>query len=131
MQIGTSSNTTLALMERYLDLSARRQVLISENLAQIDTPGYRAKDIPFEEHMRELVQQSERANSGPAGDMTRLSRMPAAEEIPGLALRPDQNNVDMDREMTSLAANTAKFGVVSQLMVQKLRILRLSIQEGR
>ncbi len=131
MQIGTSSNTTLALMERYLDLSARRQVLISENLAQIDTPGYRAKDIAFEEHMRELVSRSERADSSLAGDAARMSGMPSAEEIPGLPLRPDQNNVDVDREMTALAANTAKFGVVSQLLVQKLRILRTSIQEGR
>jgi len=131
MQIGTSSNATLALMERYLDLSARRQVLISENLAQIDTPGYRAKDIPFEEHMRELVSQAERANSSAAGDVPRMSKMPTATEIPGLAIRPDRNNVAMDREMTALAANTAKFGVVSQLFVQKLRILRSSIQEGR
>jgi flagellar basal-body rod protein FlgB len=131
MQINSSSNTTLALMERYLDMSARRQVLIAENLAQIDTPGYRAKDIPFEEHMSELVRQADRADAGALANSPMLSRMPAAEEVRGLELRPDQNNVNMDREMTALAANTAKFGVVSQLLVQKMRILRSSIQEGR
>jgi flagellar basal body rod protein FlgB len=57
--------------------------------------------------------------------------MPAAEEIQGLALRPDQNNVNLDREMIALAANTAKFGVVSQLLAKKLATLRASFQEGR
>jgi flagellar basal-body rod protein FlgB len=131
MQINSPSNTTFALMERYLDMSARRQVLISENLAQIDTPGYRAKDIAFEDHMRELVRQADRSDAGTLASSPLLSQTPAAEEIQGLALRPDQNNVNIDREMTAMAANTAKFGVVSQLLVQKLRILRNSIQEGR
>jgi flagellar basal-body rod protein FlgB len=131
MPIIPSSNTTLALMERYLDMSARRQVLISENLAQIDTPGYRAKDIAFEDCMRELVKQAEQAEAGSPSDAPLLSTMPAAQEIPGLAMRLDQNNVDLDREMTTLAANTARFGVVSQLLVQKLRTLRASIQESR
>jgi flagellar basal-body rod protein FlgB len=131
MQINSSSNTTLGLMERYLDMSARRQVLIAENLAQIDTPGYRAKDIAFEDHMRELVSQAERSDVGALANSPLLSRMPAAEEIQGLALRLDQNNVNLDREMTALAANTAKFGVISQLLTKKLAILRASIQEGR
>lgn len=125
------STRTMALMERFLDLAARRQNLIAQNLTQIDTPGYKAQDIPFEEHMRALVKGAEQTEGESSTAMRLMKQTPPAESVRGLRLRPDQNNVDIDREMTAMSANAAKFSVVTQLLVQKLRLLRTSINEGR
>ena len=43
--------------EKALDAASLRQKVISENLANINTPGYQAKDVAFEETMRDVVAQ--------------------------------------------------------------------------
>lgn len=125
------STSTLALMERFLDLAARRQTLISQNLAQIDTPGYQTMDIPFEEHMRSLVREVEERSfsSGASAEVT--APLPNPQRVQGLKVRPDRNNVNMDHELTEMMANSAKFAVVTQLLSQKLKLLQSVIREGR
>ena len=44
------------LLERYLDLSAKRQALITSNIANVDTPGYRTKDIDFQGELQRALQ---------------------------------------------------------------------------
>ncbi len=122
--------TTLALMERYLDGAARRQVLRMENLAQIDTPGYKAKDIPFEKHMEELVQSAEKGQASPER-LTQATGLPSAEFMQGLAVRPDQNNVNLDLELRAMSNASTRFNVIIQVMQQKLRLIRSSINDTR
>jgi len=43
--------------EKALDAASLRQQVLSENLANINTPGYQAKDVAFEETMKEVVAQ--------------------------------------------------------------------------
>lgn len=124
------SGTTLALMERFLDAAARRQTLIAQNLAQIDTPGYKAQDIAFEKYMHDLVGAAETLDTQPRA-AARWAALPPSQDIPGLSVRMDQNNVDIDREMTAMSANVAKFSVVTQLLMQRLRLLRFDINDGR
>lgn len=127
--MGDLSSTTLGLMERYLDLAARRQAIISQNLAHVDTPGYRAQDIPFEEYMHRLVSDAERQGPERIGSGIRSS-LPDPEDIPGLRERSDRNNVDVDREITAMGSNTSRFSVVTQLLTLKLRLLRSAMSEG-
>lgn len=122
--------TTMSLMERFLDGTARRQVLRLENLAQIDTPGYKAKDIPFEQYMTDLVEKTEKGELS-SGGMSNMISMPAVESIHDLAVRPDQNNVDMDLELRAISTNVSKFNVIIQIMQQKLRLIRSSILDTR
>ncbi len=125
------SVTTLALMERYMDGAVRRQVLRMENLAQLDTPGYKAKDIPFEKYMEELVATAEQEGSSSAERVQKSTEIPVPEPVGGLAVRPDQNNVDLDQELRMISGNVSKFNVVAQVMQQKLKTLRTSINDQR
>jgi flagellar basal-body rod protein FlgB len=49
----------MRLLERSLDLSAQRQVLISSNLANVDTPGYKTTDLNFEEELKRATGEGE------------------------------------------------------------------------
>ena len=49
---------TVANLGDYLDLAAFRQTLIASNLANVDTPGYRTRDIDFESEMRRAEEQT-------------------------------------------------------------------------
>lgn len=97
MQITGPMSETLA---RYVDLAADETKLTAQNMANIDTPGYRAVGIDFEGEMRAAL-------SDAAGGAAPHSVTVRAED--GLVSRPDGNNVSMDRESLNLAEAQLKY----------------------
>jgi flagellar basal-body rod protein FlgB len=100
---------------RYMDLLAERQRLVASNLANIDTPGYRTKDIDFQFEFLSL------AHGG----------APHVIEPADLVVKNDGNNVSLDREARLLAENALRFNVASQLVRAEIRKVRMAIEEGR
>ena len=101
-------------LEHYMDLLAARQRLVAGNIANADTPGYRAQDIDFQAEFRHA--------SGTA---------PRAIDAPGLTARNDGNNVSVDREARLLSENALRFQVASNLARAQLRTVRSAIEEGK
>ena len=87
-------------MERFLQMTAEREQVIAANMANVDTPGYHAKDVSFEQT---LLQAND-------GDATELLPVAVRDER-GLMDRPDGNNVDLDRESLLLAKAQLQFGL--------------------
>ncbi len=87
-------------LARYLDLAASQAKLAAANMANIDTPCYRALGMDFEAEMREAM---ESVDQGTAPRRVRLKA------VDGLIARPDGNNVSMDREGLNLAEAQLKF----------------------
>lgn len=110
---------SMNMLQRYLDLSSKRQELITSNIANVDTPGYRTKDIDFHGELQ-------RAMSGDSDDATE----PFVQEVQGLVARPDGNNVSVDRESLLLSEVQLEFGVAEQLLKTQFRNLHLAINEG-
>ena len=100
-------------LERYMDLLSARQKLVASNIANADTPGYQTQDIDF---------QSEFLNAGGA---------PRVQDVGGLAVKNDGNNVSLDREARLLSENALRFQLASQLMKSQIRQVRSAIQEGK
>jgi flagellar basal-body rod protein FlgB len=100
---------------RYLDLATSEAKLTAVNMANIDTPGYRAVGMDFEAEMREAI-----------GDVDR-GRTPLqvrVKAVDGLIARPDGNNVSMDRESLNLAESQLKFKTgVALLRIEYQRVL--------
>lgn len=132
-----SDDASSLMMERSMDLSAQRHTLISSNLANVDTPGYKTVDIQFEQELQSAMQDGglsmEVTNSRHLSTKVDIGGggVGAPHEVEGLTLRNDLNNVSIDREMAEMATNTLKFSAVTQLLSQKFRILKSSILEGR
>ena len=97
MEIETRLSEQLA---RYLDLATSQAKLTAANMANIDTPGYRAVGMDFEAEMRGAMEGVDR------GRAPRHVRLKA---VDGLIARPDGNNVSMDRESLNLAEAQLKF----------------------
>ncbi len=125
--------TLIDKMKLFLDHSARRQEVINSNLANIDTPGYRTRELNVDNvfgrqleksvsmlknHPKHMVGQG-----GPSGQ-------PIVREVQTGGLGNDLNNVDLDREMTNLAVNVLQFSTVAQLLQMKMRLLDFSIKGG-
>jgi flagellar basal-body rod protein FlgB len=114
------STPALGRLERFLDVSVFRHSLISSNLANIDTPGYRTRDVNFLSELR-------RAGSG----LEYASYQPAARPVQGLLERPDGNNVSLERESLVLARTQLAFNTGVQLLRAEFRRLSLAINEGK
>ena len=78
-------------LERYMDLLSARQQLVASNIANADTPGYRTRDINFQEEFQ-----------------TAIGLRPNVEEVSGLPVKNDGNSVDLDRESRLLAENAIR-----------------------
>ena len=102
-------------IERYMNLLSSSQKLVASNIANVDTPGYRTKDVDF---------QSELANQ--FGSLE-----PTAVEVSGLKTKNDGNNVDMDRESRRLSENALRFAVATNLARSELQTIRSAIDEGK
>ena len=90
-------------MERFLEMTSQREQVVSANMANVDTPGYHAKDVSFQQTLM-------RASDGDA-------TLPIAiRDERGLMERPDGNNVDLDREGLLLAKAQLQYGMGVQLI---------------
>ena len=101
-------------LERYMDLVSMRQKMVSSNIANADTPGYKTKDLDFQASFRSMLD-----GGGPR---------PA--EVQGLATKNDGNNVDLDREARLLAENSLRFSIASSLMKSQFTTIKEAIKEG-
>jgi flagellar basal-body rod protein FlgB len=113
------------LVENRLDWTAKRQQTLTANLANMDTPGYRAKDVSFSQAMQSLDLST---TAGQHLDPTDNAGMRVFEV--GTDVKRNGNSVDLDREMTEIAKNGLQYVALVQFLNQKLRTLRSAIQDG-
>ncbi|MBV6432483.1 MAG: Flagellar basal body rod protein FlgB [Bryobacteraceae bacterium] len=102
-------------LQTYMDLLSARQKLVASNLANIDTPGYKTRDIDF--HFEFMSR-------------TGSPDKPAVIE-PDLPAKNDGNNVSLDRETRLLSENGMRFQMASLLARGQLKMVREAIQEGK
>lgn len=101
---------------RLMDAAELRQRVVSHNLANVNTPGYRRLDVAFEEA---LAQSLKSGTENQAQPLT-----PEVFEEQGLPQRADGNNVDIDREVSQLNRNAMLFQTYSQILGSQFDMLR-------
>jgi flagellar basal-body rod protein FlgB len=127
------------LVEKSLDLRAKRHELIVSNIANADTPHYKSFDILIEEELQktdsppatlplETTHRShlQRSASDGMDHVTIHTR-----ESDGLSLRGDGNTVDMDREMVNLSENSLIYRASSQIIGKMFGALKAAINSGK
>jgi len=112
------STPMMYLLEKFLDVTSQRHTLVAGNMANVDMPGYRTKDIDFRGELHRAV------NSGP------VSFTPVLRSVQGLLERPDGNNVSLDREGLLLAETQLQYNLGVQLLRNEFQTLLTAINEG-
>ena|ERR1039457_521757 len=120
MQIETRLSDQLG---RYLDLATSQVKLTAVNMANIDTPGYRAMGMDFEGEMRAALD---------GVDQGKPARPVILKAVDGLIVRPDGNNVSLDREGLNLAEAQLRFKTgVTLLRQENQRVLDAIHVDGK
>ena len=134
---------TSKLLEKTLDGLSRRQQAISNNMANVDTPNFKATEVSFEEDLASAIRRQPSADtlSMNVSDTRHIGAFPEQVDVDGISpratqllttsMRNDGNNVDVDREMTRLAETQLFFQAATQLVNVKFNQLKQAIWEGR
>lgn len=126
---------TFDALSRSLDLRSQKQVIISSNIANADTPGYQAQTLDFEGALAKALTLD-------GGDLKRTDKRHhgAADNINDVdgeiynqinnVVREDGNTVDRDAEMSALYENQLLYNASVDLVKKKLALLKYSIADG-
>ena len=114
-------------VERALDAVWTRNEVISQNIANVDTPGYKRKVVKFEEFL-DAEMKTGKIDHG----QTRLTGlgMLVTTDNASTSYRIDGNNVDIERESALLAMNNLKYNALIQRVSGQLGTLRTVIRGG-
>jgi len=134
-------NQTISFLERSLDLRSRKHSAIVSNVANIDTPNYKAFDVMVEDELKKL-DPSTAAGKGVRMETTRAGHMePQRSPVRLTTNRPDDgsdayvkrhdgNTVDLDGEMAAMAENSLMYSLSAQIVAKKFQGLRNVIEGG-
>jgi flagellar basal-body rod protein FlgB len=113
------------LLKKSLDTSALRQRVTANNIANINTKGFKRSEVVFEEKLSEELNKQN----------TNIDKLESvdAEVVTdnSTSFRTDGNNVDIDREMANMAANNILYNTLISQVNTKIGIMRYVISEGR
>ncbi|MBI5142196.1 MAG: flagellar basal body rod protein FlgB [Nitrospirae bacterium] len=118
-------NTELGPMERYLDLLSARQKILSSNIANAETPGYRAQDFDFRGEFNRVLTEMDEGRALPESMSIELF------ETQAISPNRDGNTVSMEIEMAKMAENSGLYNTAAQILSMKMRMIRDAITSGR
>jgi len=131
-------NQTLSVLEQAMNAAMLRQRVIANNLANVETPGFKAADVVFENVLAEALA---RPTASFVGARTDPRHLPIGGPAPAVTprvvpsahtrMRHDGNNVDVDAETANLARNALWYQALVQSTQHYLDQLRTVIGEGR
>ena len=128
---GIFSQSHLGDLKQALAVYARRHRVVADNVANVETDGYRAREFRFEEYLAGAETRLQGARTNPAH--LSLGRRDLAETQGEVHLMKSDhdngvNNVDIDREMTDLATNDLSYRLATRLLSMKYTNLRSAIR---
>ncbi|MBE1553469.1 flagellar basal body rod protein FlgB [Sporosarcina limicola] len=125
--------TTISHLERGLDFSAMKGKTISQNIANNETPNYKAKNVSFKEvfaNVKGNSLEAYRTDERHVAFKTNSKHM-GVFDYSNLRYRHNGNGVDMDKEQADLAANQIYYNAVVDRLNGKFNTLQNVIKGGR
>jgi flagellar basal-body rod protein FlgB len=139
MKIGGIFDNTIQTLERSLDIRARKHEVIVSNIANVDTPNYKAFELIVEDELANMESNKNLNNltkthplhlsaKSQNGDNFSTSRLHLSEEV---TLRGDGNTVNMEKEMAELAENNIMYRTSADILSQKFQSIIKAIYMGK
>lgn len=125
------------LFKKVLDASWLKNTTISDNIANVNTPGYKRKVVEFDSLLKNYLDQ----NSNNSMSITNERHFkihnqsntlePKISTVKDTSFRKDENNVNVDVEMTEFSKNLIKYNAMTQQVTADLKRIRMAIRDGR
>ncbi len=106
------SYQTLNFLKKALDGSWTRNKVISNNIANVNTPGYKKKSVNFEEQLKRELSQKNSVSMMTTNDKhisTKTTSHLYVKEHKNYSTRKDKNNVNIDKQMANMTKNNIMY----------------------
>jgi flagellar basal-body rod protein FlgB len=124
------SSPLMKNLEMALDGSALKQKTISNNLANVDTPGYKAKETVFKQEFERSL-NAYRTDQRHIAFSTQSPSSFFVREQENTTMNHNGNNVDVDKEMAELAKNQLYYQTLVQRINGKFNSIKMVVKGGR
>jgi flagellar basal-body rod protein FlgB len=114
---------TLKALQTAGQMRQLKQNVLSANVANVETPGYKAKKVDFEEALKSAL-NSENSMALDAGIRADVY------DNPEIDVANDGNTVDMEKEMAAMTENNIMYRAVTQMINKKLAALKYAATDG-
>lgn len=108
---------SIDLLQKIMDICAYRQKILASNIANADTPNYKAKDIDFQSELKKALEAGQVSHSIIEASTTMPNR--------------DGNTVNIEVEMTKLTETLLLYNSATQILSTRIRMLKDAIKGGR
>ncbi len=127
-------NRNIHIYQKALNASWLRNSAISNNIANVNTPGYKRQDVKFDSILKDFINSDSHKLTKthekhfPTGSFDSLDPVISTESR--TSFRKDDNNVNIDVEMAELAKNTIKFNSLTTQLSNHLSRIKMVISNG-
>jgi flagellar basal-body rod protein FlgB len=123
------------LIERAMDAAMIRHQVISDNIANVDTPGFKRSQVTFEAQLKRALESEEEEKKSPPAYLTNKKHIQFFKPIDYRTVQPkidvdydtnyrnDKNNVDIEKETTDAIINTLRYRALTMRLSQNYRNL--------
>lgn len=131
--IGIFDSTSIPALEQAVNFAQRRHEVLAGNIANVDTPGYRVRDLSpekFEERLKTAIQERDEDR----GSISRYGYFPTdsfkkvGENMEGI-LYHDDSNVSIEQQIIAMNKNWSRHNLVLTIMRDQFRLLETAISE--
>ena len=125
------------VLEKALDAAWMKNEVIANNIANVNTPGFKKSYVRFEDQMASAASEFQIGSAQKdskflsIGNDIRSISSPEIMQESFTSVRKDGNNVDVDVEMAELAKNTIKFNAIINQISRQFNNIKTAISEGR
>ena len=126
-------STTIPAMEQVVNFAEARHNVLAGNIANIDTPGYKVRDLSVGDFQSRLKQAIESRHSAgeyrSPGDPAPMMNMADVSKDPKNILYHDKSNVGMEHQVTEMVKNQIQHNMALTIMNSQFRLLQAVISE--
>lgn len=136
MKLFNQVDRTADLLKSVLDLRAKNQQVISSNIANAETPGYSARTLEFEEHLKNALDGGSLRPTATHPEHIPLENTQFSEIKGSITSRKDktgigdENSVNVDQEMVKLSENQILYEAAITMLNKKMSLLKYTINGG-
>ena len=129
------NSTTIPVLEQVASFSQARHNVLAGNIANMDTPGYKVRDLSVADFQERLAQAIETRRQGPASRSPGEPDYRSPESLADVAGNPksilyhDNSNVGIEHQVTEMVKNQMQHNLALTVMVQQFKLMQTAISE--
>ena len=129
--INSNAFSYINVLDRAADASWTRETVIGNNIANVDTPGYKRQDVAFEDVLKRELKSSKYDTLQKAVDNVSLNKLEGRTytDYASYSYRLDGNNVDIDTENVELASEQLRYQTLTSAVSNEFTRMNTAMQK--